>query len=134
MEKSEPTWNESEILAQAQQHTQQQKKKTFISDIQESLGFDKNLDYYDLLQYFDIQKDQLFNPELIRKIDTIYDWGKEKGDVLKSIGKLDIELGKPSLMDKVDKIYSHIFLINQEKSIKKPKDEIKELKKHIRGK
>jgi len=114
---AELTWKESDIIAQAKQHNQQQKKERYVNDIQESFGLTRDLDYYDLLQFFDIQKEDLFNREVIRKIDTIYEYLKEKGNVLKEAKRLDIQLGRPLLMNKLNKFYSEIHLWNLEKGI-----------------
>ena len=51
---------------------------------------------------------------MMGKIKNIYDWARKMGNVIESVRDLDIRLGKPQNLDKLNKIYTYIALDNEE--------------------
>ena len=80
----------------------------------ESMGFVEDFDFYELCQYFSMEKGDFGNNEMMGKIKNIYDWARKMGNVIESVRDLDIRLGKPQNLDKLNKIYTFIALDNEE--------------------
>ena len=73
----------------------------------------KEFGVYELCSYFDVKE---MDKENMNKIETIYNWAKQGGgDIYKIVRDIDIRLGVPNGISKIDKIYTYVALDNEER-------------------
>lgn len=117
----------SDILQEAEEvrFTQEQ---TEFREAGNLVGLDKDYDFYELCDYLNIKKDDFENSHLMERIGVIHEWAKERGeDVVAMVRDLDIQLGKPVEISRINKLYTWVLLDKEEiKDIQ----EITEIRKH----
>ena len=82
---------------------------------------DKDLGFYELLRYFDITSiEKMRDPETLRKVDIIYEFLKDSENIMQAARELSSKLGNPvELIEKMNKMYSHVYSLNLEKGFEK---------------
>ncbi len=76
-----------------------------------------NLKNIEFLSYLGLKND-MFNPDVMSKITEMADY---LGDA-DSLQKMDINLGNPHGVSRLDKIYMHIQLLRQEEEIQRKQE------------
>ena len=88
----------------------------------------KDLAFYELLRYFDITNpDELKNPEILKKVQAIFEYLKNSEDILMAVRNLNSQVGNPlDLEERLNKIYAFVYSANIEKEIEsKGQEEVK---------
>ena len=84
---------------------------------QEFLDAGINLKNVEFLSYLGLKND-MFNPDTMAKIQEMADYLKDAD----SLQKMDINLGNPHGVSRLDKIYMHIQLLRQEEEIQRKQE------------
>ncbi len=79
----------------------------------ETLDSGLNLENLEILSYLGM-KEEMFNEEALEKVESIKDY---LALVEKDIIDIDLELGNPGNMTRLDKIYSYVLLEKQSEEI-----------------
>ncbi len=101
------------LLEQADSFSLKESDKEYIGHAQE-MGYEMDINFFSTCQYLGIDKDSLGDSDKMNKAQKIYDWAKERGDPLEVIRELDIYLGKPVPMEKLNKIFVWTSLDNEQ--------------------
>jgi len=99
--------------------------QTEIAETLKKIDFPiQNLAFYEVLRFFDLTTaDKLKNPEVLRRVETIYKYFKDSEDILTDLRRLNSKLGNPfDLEERLNKIYSFIYSENLEKGLEEEKE------------
>jgi len=112
------------IIEEAEKVKWKETGEKIANTLQEIDYPNKDLAFYELLRYFDITNpDELKNPEILKKAETIFQYFKDSEDILKALRELNSKLGNPiDLTEKLNKIYSFVYSENLEKGFQKEKE------------
>ena len=120
-----------DILSSADQieHIPLESPKVDI-DVPDNIGQSEDSEFYYVVDYFDLGNN--IDSIEMDKIKTVYEWAKQHGEnVLEQIRDLDIKIGKPVGMDKIDKMYVYTKLDAEESKIDKEKQAVDTQKKSL---
>jgi len=99
----------------------------------------KDLAFYELLRFFDItDPNRMKDPEILKKVQAIYEYLKDSEDILMAVRNLNSQIGNPlDLNERLNKIYAFVYSANIEKEIgikeeKEVKSKVEEMDKRIR--
>lgn len=76
-----------------------------------------NLKNVEILNYLGL-KHEMFDPDVMRKVQSLADYFPNIDDLMKK----DIDLGNPHNLSRLDKIYSHVQLLLQEKELREKQE------------
>jgi hypothetical protein len=84
---------------------------------QELIDSGINLKNVEFLSYLGLKND-MFNPDVMSKIQDMADYFKD----VDALQKMDVDLGNPHGVSRLDKIYMHVQLLKQEQEIKQKQE------------
>ena len=84
---------------------------------QELIDAGINLKNIELLNYLGLKND-MFNPDVMSKIQEMADYLPD----VEALQKMDINLGNPHGVSRLDKIYMHIQFLKQEEEIQRKQE------------
>ncbi|MEB3330853.1 MAG: hypothetical protein VKQ33_16650 [Candidatus Sericytochromatia bacterium] len=108
--------NDGTHIIKPQQQTSEETTTRYEGDLpQELLDIGLNLDNMQIIDHLGL-KDVMFHPDTMPKVNDISDYLKTSG---KDIEMVDLQLGNPGNMSRLDKIYSYVQLEKQSADIKR---------------
>lgn len=112
------------ILEQSEQIKWKERGERIANTLTEMDYPNKDLMFYEVLRFFDITNlEQIKNPQILKKVETIYQYFKDSKDMIADLRELCGRLGNPiELEEKLNKVYSFVYSENLEKGIQEEKE------------
>ncbi len=112
------------ILDEAEQINIKTSQERITGETKEVDAPSKELSFYELLRFFGItSQGKLKNPEVLEKVQTVYEYLKDADDILTEARNLNSKLGNPlDLDERLNKIYAFVYSENLEKGFQEEKE------------